>query len=330
MMLRPEERVRTALEGGLIPAVPVPRYADGRIHDEAQAVYASYLANQNIAGVAVWAHTGRGLHLQPEQRRYILQLWRAALGPSRMVIAGTGALSDDALCMVDRIERWRMDSKIMAEEAIAGGADALLVFPPVLLRQLPDHEQEAAAVEYHRDLARLGIPLFIFYLYEGAGGWSYSLNLLRELLSLPHVIGIKIATLDSIMTMQDVARLLAEEFPGQLHITGEDRMFGYALMRGARSALVGLGTAFPNIQADLIKAHRAQDYARFLDLSERVDGFAEVTFTEPMDKYILRMLHCLAIAGVIPQEAAYDIAGYEMTEQELALIRQAIDKYQLY
>ncbi|MGG4553366.1 dihydrodipicolinate synthase family protein [Paenibacillus humicus] len=329
-MLEHAERVKQSLQGGLIPAVPVPRYADGRIHDEAQAAYASYLARQNIAGVAVWAHTGRGLHLQPGQRRDILRLWRSVLGPSRIVIAGAGALPDSALSMAARIERWRIDSKRMAEEAIAEGADALLVFPPVLLRELPAHEREEAAAEYHRDLARLGIPLVIFYLYEGAGGWSYSLDLLRELLSLPHVIGIKIATLDSIMTMQNIARLLAEEFPGQMHITGEDRMFGYALMRGAQSALVGLGAAFPNIQADLIRAYRVQDYARFLDLSERVDGFAEMTFTEPMDKYILRMLHCLVFAGVIPQEAAHDMAGYEMTEQELTSIRQGIDKYRLY
>lgn len=59
-MLEHAERVKQSLQGGLIPAVPVPRYADGRIHDEAQAAYASYLARQNIAGVAVWAHTGRG------------------------------------------------------------------------------------------------------------------------------------------------------------------------------------------------------------------------------------------------------------------------------
>lgn len=324
------ERVKLALQGGLIPAVPVPRYADGEIHEEAQAAYAAYLTAQRVAGVAVWAHTGRGLHLRPEQRRYILQSWRSALEPPRIVIAGVGARPDDSIADAERISRWQSRSRRMAEEAAAGGADALLVFPPVIFRELPAHVREEAAVDYHRSLAQLGIPLIIFYLYEEAGGWSYSPDLLRELLSIPQVAGIKVATLDSVMTMQTIARLLAGEFPGKLHITGEDRMFGYALMRGARSALVGLGAAFPNIQADMIDAYFKQDYSRFIELSERVDGFAESTFTEPMDKYILRMLCCLSLCGVIPEAAANDIAEHDMTEQELHALRQAIQTYRLY
>ncbi|AZK47663.1 dihydrodipicolinate synthase family protein [Paenibacillus lentus] len=324
------ERVKFRMQGGLIPAVPVPRYANGKLHKEAQTAYAAYLTAQRIAGVAVWVHTGRGLQLQREQRRLILQSWKAALQPEQIIVAGVGAVPEVSLPVRERIGRWRKDSIGMAEEAIGGGADALLVFPPLILRELPVPEQGKAIVRYHTDLAELGVPIVIFYLYEEAGGWSYDLDLLRELLLLPHVIGVKIATLDSVMTMQAIARLLTEEFPNHLHITGEDRMFGYALMRGAHSALVGLGAAFPNIQADLITAYQNKNYARFMDLSERIDGFAEATFTLPMDKYILRMLHCLAAANVIPGEAANDIAEYEMTEQEIAAIRRAIMEHRLY
>ncbi|MFD3261066.1 dihydrodipicolinate synthase family protein [Paenibacillus lentus] len=330
MMIREAERIKLRLQGGLIPAVPVPRYATGQIHEQAQAAYAAYLSAQRIAGVAVWVHTGRGLHLQREEREHILQSWKAALQPNQIIVAGVGARPDESLTGRKRIDSWRKTSVKMAQDAIAGGADALLVFPPVILRELPAHEQDEAVAEYHRGLAELGAPLVLFYLYEEAGGWSYSLDLLRELLSLPNVIGIKVATLDSVMTMQNIARLLADEYPGQLHITGEDRMFGYALMRGASSALVGLGAAFPNIQADMIAAYRDKNYARFIDLSARIDGYAEATFIEPMDKYILRMLHCLVIANVIPREAAYDIAGYQMLEQETAAIRRAVMEHRLY
>ena len=49
------------LDWGLVPAVPVPfRGGDGR---EAQRGYARWMAAQPVAGVAVWAHTGRGPHL---------------------------------------------------------------------------------------------------------------------------------------------------------------------------------------------------------------------------------------------------------------------------
>ena len=48
-------------------------------------------------------------------------------------------------------------------------------------------------------MASVGLPLILFYLYEAAGGVSYSPELLDELLTSPQVIGIKMATLDSVI-----------------------------------------------------------------------------------------------------------------------------------
>jgi len=65
------------IDRGLIPAVPVPFRADGQIDVPAQERYVAYMAAQPIAGVAVWAHTGRGLRLSREQRAAILRSWVA-------------------------------------------------------------------------------------------------------------------------------------------------------------------------------------------------------------------------------------------------------------
>ena len=56
------------LEWGLIPAVPVP-FRGHELADDALRGYARWMAGQPIAGVAVWAHTGRGPHLSDAQRR---------------------------------------------------------------------------------------------------------------------------------------------------------------------------------------------------------------------------------------------------------------------
>lgn len=324
-----------ALRGGLIPAVPVPRTADGRIHARAQEDYAAYLSAQNIAGVAVWVHTGRGLYLTEEERRHLLHSWSLHLRKDQLLIAGAGALPDPLLSGEQQIEEWRQDSLAMAAEAKAGGAEALLVFPPVIFRQLEPAERDAATIAYHREMASMELPLILFYLYEDAGGLNYSESVLKELLAIPSVIGIKSAALDSVMTLQQLSRLVTGEFSDRLLLTGEDRMFGYSLMCGASGALVGLGAAYPNIQSDLIRAYGEHDYARFMDLSSRVDAYAMATFTRPMDKYILRMLWCLAIEGVIPEEAANDLwsgtnARWEMEEGEIALLRETIRQWGLY
>lgn len=323
------ECLKRKLVKGLIAAVPVPRYSTGQLHRQAHIAYSAYLTSQQIAGIAVWAHTGRGLKLTREERKEIITLWKNAMKPGQSLIAGVGA-SYDHTGTKEGVDAWRRDSITMAYDAIDGGADALLVFPPSIVYLLPEEEQERFVIEYHAELTRLQRPLILFYLYEAAGGVSYSAKVIRELLRMPDVIGIKIATLDSVMTMQDISKLLKEEFPDILHISGEDRMLGYALMRGADCALLGMGAAFPNIQADLIAAYHAGNYGEFIQLSERVDALAECTFVRPMDKYILRMLWCLVLSGVIPEEAAHDLSEYAMTTTEIEQIRRVMLDAKLY
>lgn len=335
MVLTMEQRLAKtvqAMTGRLIPAVPVPRHKNGEIHSEAQEAYAGYLSRQQIAGVAVWVHTGRGLHLQAEERKRIFQSWKSHLNEAQLLVTGVGSLIDTTLSEPLRLQKWRQNSITMAEEAASGGADALLVFPPVIFKELESSRRDAAIIEYHRELSALGVPLILFYLYEEAGGLAYSKEVLRELLGMPSVVGMKMAALESVMTLQEVSSLFSSEFPGKLLITGEDRMFGYSLMCGATGALVGLGAAFPNIQSDLITAYRSKDYPLFMDLSSRVDAYAMSTFTQPMDKYIMRMLWCLALQGIIPREAAHDMngTGYEMEEIELEMLRQTIQQCRLY
>lgn len=260
------------LEGGLIPAVPVP-FQGTTIAAAAQQAYARWMAGQGVAGVAVWAHTGRGPHLTEIQRRTVLDLWRAAL-PDRVVVAGASTPE-------------------MAREARAGGADALLAFP-----------RAADPVEWHAALSA-ELPVIAFYLYEAAGGVAYDDATLGAILALPGVIGIKVATLDSVMTFQRIAALL-RAMPGKLLITGEDRFLGYSILMGAGAALVGMGAALTDLQCDLFRAHRAGDEARFNRLLGILDRFAQATFVPPMEGYVRRMLWAAAAEGVIPAEACDD------------------------
>ncbi|MCC2670315.1 MAG: dihydrodipicolinate synthase family protein, partial [Armatimonadetes bacterium] len=200
------DELRGRLRGGLIPAVPVPRREDGTLHREAQAAYVRWMSGQPVAGVAAWVHTGRGLLIPRELRLEVLRSWWAGLASGQVLVAGAGALPSEP--------EYEAAAVRMAEDAAAGGADALLCFAPTPYRGDPDR-----IVAYHRALAGVGLPLILFFLYEAAGGVTYSLDTLRRLFELPGVAGIKMATLDSVMTYQDVARLLREEYPEQVLIT---------------------------------------------------------------------------------------------------------------
>jgi 4-hydroxy-tetrahydrodipicolinate synthase len=302
--------IQSRLTAGLFPAVPVPRRADGTLDADAQEAYAVWMAGQPVAGAAVWVHTGRGLLISAAMRQGVLRSWRAALGPERLLIAGAGASVTEA--------QYDAAAVRMAEEGAAGGADALLCFPPVRYRTEP-----ARIVSYHRELAAVGLPLILFYLYEAAGGVSYSPAVLRELLALPSVMGIKMATLDSVMTYQDVAALIRTEVPGAVLITGEDRFLGYSLMLGARAALIGMGAALPAPQAALVRAAVEGDTLTLVRLTQAVDAFGQVIFRTPMEGYIRRMLWALVDTGVLPEAAAEDPDGPPLAPTEREEVRQA-------
>lgn len=310
------------LRHGLIPAVPVTFSASGQLDEDAQERYVAHMARQPVAGVAVWAHTGRGLRLGREQRIGVLQAWRAGLGPEKMLIAGVGGASEHA-----EHSSAYIDSALgMARDALENGAHALLVFPPTPFARTP--RSEDLILDYHRQLAAIGAPLILFYLYEDAGGISYSQGLLRKLLALPEVAGIKLATLDSVMTFQDVAALINAEFPGRLLITGEDRFLGYSLMCGAQAALIGMGAACTKLQRDLMDAYFAGRAAEFLALSEVVDKLSRALFVAPMEGYIRRVLWTLVHESVIGRESSYDPWGPQLPDGEFTelghLLRQLV------
>ena len=278
------------IQWGLIPAVPVPFRGD-QLDGQAQREYARWMAAHPVAGAAVWAHTGRGPHLSAEQRREVLETWREAL-PDRVIVAGARDIT-------------------MAIEARRGRADALLAFP-----------ERNDPVGHHRRLGR-ELPVIAFYLYEAAGGVAYDDATLHAILELPQVVGIKVATLDSIMTFQRIAALIRSH-PDKVLITGEDRFYGYSVMAGATAALIGMGAALPDAQAELLQAFRDRQWERFVTLSALCDRLAQATFVEPMEGYIRRMLWAAAAEGAIPREACDDPWGPALPEREREIVDQVV------
>jgi 4-hydroxy-tetrahydrodipicolinate synthase len=300
------ESVMSKLKKGIFPAMPVTFDRNGDIDTSAHDNYIKYMKTQPASGFAIWAHTGRGLLINDEQRTYIMNSWRNAF-PERLIIAAVGANARECIKNDNPEVEYLRRSMEMAYRAKELKADAILSYAPVILRDSKDVDDKV--IEYHREIAKAGLPIILFFLYEKAGGVTYSKRVLNELLKMDEVVGIKMATLDSVMTYQDVSELIRINHPAKMLITGEDRMFGYTLMRGAQAALVGIGSACTNLQKDMMDSYYNGDFNKFIDLSNKVDKLAECTFVNPMEGYIKRMLTVLSLLGVIPMEAAYDPFG---------------------
>jgi len=301
--------------------VPVPFDQQGAIDLELQRGYASWMSNQDVAAVTVWAHTGRGLHLQEDERAQVLEDWRSSAG-GLSIVCGVGAsaalrVSPDPRARTDAIVR---AATSMAEQAKQGGAFALLAHAPALLRGMPDETQRLIA--YHEALAETGLPVIAFFLYEAAGGWSYPREALEGILSVDGVEAIKVATLDSVMTFQDVTNIV-REIPDVLLITGEDRFLGYSVSLGAPSALVGIAAAVTDRCVGLLRTWAERDFASFYRETAVMDRFAQATFVSPMEGYVQRMLWALEDDGVLPR-SAYDRNCPPLPYEARSVVRQAV------
>jgi 4-hydroxy-tetrahydrodipicolinate synthase len=289
------------LRGTLLPAVVTPMDRHGVVDHDALAAYAARIAAGPIGGVAVWAHTGRGLYLSAADRARVLRGWRqstaapivAGVGVPRSLPAPTLAEAADA-------------TVAMAVEAAELGADAVMVYPLAAFGALDDGHAQAVRL-HERVTAESGLPLVGFYLHGEAGGYPYPPELVRELLALPAMIGIKTATLDRAIGCQDA--IWAGRGTGRLSITGEDRMFGPSLMWGADTALVGIAAAQVELTARVLRTWTDGDHSAFVHASERLDRFAAATFYAPIEGYVQRMLWAAAWEGLLPERSAHDPYG---------------------
>lgn len=290
--------LRRTLLHRVIPAVPVPFGEDRQIDAQAQAAYVRWMAGQAVGAVAVWAHTGRGLLLSDEQRAGVLAAWRDGLADTA-ILCGVGVperihLPSAAGARTEAV----LDATVrLADDARRGGADGVLVHPPTALRGLRDVGPRVVAL--HQAVADAGLPVIAFYLYEGAGGVSYTPKTVELLLEIEGVIGMKVATLDSVMTFQELVPVIAQRRDA-LVITGEDRFLGYSLMLGADAALVGMASACTTASAGLLDAWFDRDLVAFVRCAAALDAFAQATFAHPVEGYVQRMLWALTADKVIP------------------------------
>ncbi|MFI7066146.1 dihydrodipicolinate synthase family protein [Kribbella sp. NPDC050124] len=310
------------LRGTLLPAVVTPMDTDGVIAYDALTAYAGRMATEPIGGVAMWAHTGRGLYLSAADRSKVLETWREATDVP--IVAGVGVPRAEA---AETLQEAADATVAMALQAAAGGADAVMVYPLAALGEQPDGHAQAVAL-HERVAAESGLPLVGFYLHGEAGGYPYSPELIRDLLSLDAMLGVKTATLDRAIGCQDA--IWAGRDTGKLLITGEDRMYGPSFMWGADTALVGIAAAQVELSAAVLRAWTSGDHSGFLTASDRLDRFAAATFYAPIEGYVQRMHWAAVWEGLIPEDAAHDPYGPDLPAAERDVVIRCLEELSHY
>jgi 4-hydroxy-tetrahydrodipicolinate synthase len=213
-----------------------------------------------------------------------------------------------------------LEAARIAKMAEAGGASALLVFPPApfTLGQSP-----AMALAHVKTIAdATDLPLIVFQ-YPLATGQGYPKEtLLRMCEEVPSIRAIKdwIGNVPHhdwhIRTLQSLPR------PVNVLSTHSSWLFS-SLVLGCNGLLSGSGSVIADLQVRLFRAVQKNDFAEAKRLNDRIAPTARVFYADPFVDMHNRMKEALVLMGKLPR-AVVRPPLVKLGREEIASIRQAL------
>ncbi len=273
---------------GVIPACILP------FHDDLSLDLASFRKHLNdvaavegLSAITVNAHsTEVGSCTQAEQQQ---------------VMATAGETVGDRLPIVHGVyAEGSLEAAQIAKQAEAGGAAALLVFPPgpFTLGQSP----EMVIGHFKRIADATDLPLIAFQ-YPLAGGQGYPFDTLMQLLdAVPSIRAIKDWCNVVPQHERHIVALQQRARPVNV-LTTHSAWLLSSLVLGCDGLLSGSGSVIADLQLALFRAVTANDLATARRLNARIRPVAQAFYADPFVDMHNRMKEALVLLGRIPSAA---------------------------
>ncbi|WP_445682583.1 dihydrodipicolinate synthase family protein [Radicibacter daui] len=247
---------------GIYAATLTPFHPDGGIDEETLAEhFRTVTAVAGIVGVLCNGHAGENFLLTRDERRRVTDIARQTIGSSHIIVSGVVAEAS-------------AEAALHAADAVAAGADAVLVFPPFswALSQDPD-----MAVTHHRIIAeKARCPLMLYQAGVGSA-MAYPPDVLAQLVQLPDIVGIKEGSWESAAYDRN-RRLVAELAPHVEMMASGDQHLLSCFVQGSAGSLVSLAVLMPEEIVALDRAVLNNERDRALALHARIQPLADVIY----------------------------------------------------
>ena len=271
---------------GVIPALLLP-FADDLTIDEKsfRKHLADVAAAEGLSAITVNAHSTEVASCTFDEQRRVLEIAQDEIGGRLPIVNGIWADGS-------------MEAARIARMADAGGASALLVFPPApfTLGQSP-----AMAVEHFKRIAdATSLPLIVFQ-YPLATGQGYpSDTLLAMIEAVPTIRAIKDWAGNVQQHEMHVRTLQSLKRPVNVLSTHSAWLLS-SLVLGCNGLLSGSGSVIADLQAALFRAVQRNDLAEARRLNDRIYPLARVFYAEPWADMHNRMKEALVLLGRLPR-----------------------------
>jgi 4-hydroxy-tetrahydrodipicolinate synthase len=271
---------------GVIPAVLLP--FDGELAID-EAGFRKHLrdvaATDGIAAITINAHSTEVASCTFDEQRRVLDVTQDEIGGRLPLVNGVWA--DGSL-----------EAARIARMATAGGASALLVFPPgpFTLGQSP----EMALAHFKRIADATDLPIIVFQ-YPLATGQGYPRDtLLRLCEEVPTIRAIKDWAGNVAQHEWHVRALQSLARPVNVLSTHSAWLLS-SLVLGCNGLLSGSGSVIPDLQAALFRAVRANDLDAARCLNDRIWPLVQVFYADPWADMHNRMKEALVLLGRLPR-----------------------------
>jgi 4-hydroxy-tetrahydrodipicolinate synthase len=271
---------------GVIPAVILPFHDDLTI-DEAS--FRKHLrdvtATEGLTAVTVNAHSTEVASCTFDEQKRVLEITSDEIGAKLPIINGVWA--DGSL-----------EAARIAKMATAGGASALLVFPPAPFTL---GQNAAMAVEHFKRIADASDLPIIAFQYPLATGQGYpNETLLRMVEQVPSIRAIKDWAGNVQQHEWHVRNLQSLARPVTVLSTQSSWLMS-SLVLGCNGLLSGSGSVIPDLQAQLFRAVKAGDLKAAQALNDRIFPLASVFYSQPWVDMHNRMKEALVLLGRLPR-----------------------------
>ena len=296
------------LPHGVIPAVLLP-FDDDLSIDE--AAYRAHLRDvgsvDGISAITTNAHSSEVASCNFDEQRRVLAITAEEMAGRLPIVNGVYAENS-------------LEAARLAKMADAGGAAALLVFPPGVTSfgQRP----EMALEHFKRIADATDLPLIVFQ-YPLAGGQGYPLATLSRICdAVPTVRAIKDWCSNPQLHERQV-RVLQSRTPPVNVLTTHSAWLMSSLALGCNGLLSGSGSVIADLQVQLWRAVQGNDLAAARRLNDRIWPTAEAFYAEPWVDMHNRMKEALVLLGRLPR-ATVRPPLVKLPAAEIERIRQAL------
>jgi len=293
---------------GVIPAVLLPFHEDLSIDEKSFRAHLRDIASvRGLSAITINAHSTEVASCTSGEQQRIMEIAGEEVGASLPIIHGVWADGS-------------MEAARIARRAQAGGASALLVFPPAPFALGQSPEMVLAHFKTISDASDLPMIVFQYPLATGQGYPAATLERLFD--EVPKIRAIKDWTPLVPQHESQIRALQGRKRPIHVLSTNSAWLLS-SLVLGCDGLLSGSGSVIADLQASLFRAVQANDLAEARRINDRIYPLARTFYADPFIDMHNRMKEALVLLGKLPR-AVVRPPLVKITVAEVARIRSAL------